>query len=351
VQRQQVVTWIDEACTAGARSAPACAVLGISPRTLQRWREHGGVKADARKQAAQRREPANKLSEPERQRLLAIANSEEFAHRPASQIVPALADRGLYLASESSFYRVLREADQLAHRGKAKAPKHRRPTPLKATAPNQLWSWDITYLATTVKGMFFYLYLIMDVYSRKIVGWEVFETESAEQAAEVFHKAYLREGIAGQPLVLHSDNGAPMKGATMLATLQRLGVMPSLSRPSVSNDNPYSEALFKTLKYHPGFPDKPFDTVGEAREWVAGFEHWYHEIHRHSGLKFVTPGQRHRGEDSAILERRTILYEAAKAQHPERWSGPIRNWQPENVVYLNPAKSIKKEDISTHKAA
>ena len=169
-------------------------MLGISPRTLQRWREHGGVKADARQQAAQGRVPANKLSEHERQRIVAVANSEAFAPMPPSQIVPALADRGLYIASESSFYRVLREADQLAHRGKAKAPKHRRPTPLKATAPNQLWSWDITYLATTVKGMFFYLYLIMDVYSRKIVGWEVFETESAEQAADVFHKAYLREG-------------------------------------------------------------------------------------------------------------------------------------------------------------
>jgi transposase InsO family protein len=346
-----VVTWVDEACAGGARLGQACAVLGISLRTLQRWREHGGLKADARKQAAQRREPANKLSELERQRILAIANSEEFAHMPASQIVPALADRGLYIASESSFYRVLREADQLAHRGKAKAPKQRRPTPLKATAPNQLWSWDITYLATTVKGVFFYLYLIMDVYSRKIVGWEVFETESAAQAAEVFQKAYLREGIAGQLLVLHSDNGAPMKGATMLATLQRLGVMPSLSRPSVSNDNPYSEALFKTLKYHPGFPDKPFDTVGEARQWVAGFEHWYDEIHRHSGLKFVTPGQRHRGEDIAVLEQRAALYEVAKAQRPDRWSGPVRDWQPENIVYLNPEKSTKKEIKETNKAA
>jgi len=345
------MTWIDEACAGGARLVQACAVLGISPRTLQRWREDGGVKADARQQAAQRRTPANKLSEYERQRMLAVANSEEFAPMPPSQIVPTLADRGLYIASESSFYRVLREADQLAHRGKAKAAKHRRPTPLKATAPNQLWSWDITYLATTIKGVFFYLYLIMDVYSRKIVGWEVFETESADQAAEVFQKAYLREGIAGQILVLHSDNGAPMKGATMLATLQRLGVMPSLSRPSVSNDNPYSEALFKTLKYHPGFPDKPFDTVCEAREWVAGFEHWYDEIHRHSGLKFVTPGQRHRGEDSAVLEQRAALYETAKAQRPERWSGSIRDWQPGNIVYLNPCKSTKKEGIHTHKAA
>ena len=346
-----MVTRVDDACAGGARLTQACSVLGISPRTLQRWREDGGVKADGRKLAAQRREPANKLCEHERQRMLAIANSEEFAPMPPSQIVPALADRGLYIASESSFYRVLREADQLAHRGKAKAPRHRRPRPLEATAPNQLWSWDITYLATTVKGMFFYLYLIMDVYSRKIVAWEVFETESAEQAATVFQKAYLREGIAGQSLTLHSDNGAPMKGATMLATLQRLGVMPSLSRPSVSNDNPYSEALFKTLKYHPGLPNKPFDNLGEAREWVAGFQHWYNEIHLHSGLKFVTPGQRHRGDDIAVLEQRTALYEVVKAQRPERWSGPIRDWQPEKIVYLNPAKSTKKEDTNTHKAA
>lgn len=347
-----MIAWIDEACVAGARLTPACRLLGISPRTLQRWRQDGEVKSDGRKEAAQQREPANKLSEQERQQILAIANSEGFAQMPPSQIVPALADRGYYIASESSFYRVLREADQLAHRGKAKAPSHCRPLPLQATAPNQLWSWDITYLATTVKGIFFYLYLIMDVYSRKIVGWEVFETESADHAAAVFRKAHLREGIAGNALVLHSDNGSPMKGATMLATLQRLGVMPSFSRPAVSDDNPYSEALFKTLKYHPGFPDKPFDSLQEAREWVAGFQHWYNEVHRHSGLKFVTPGQCHRGEDIAILEQRAALYEATKAQRPERWSGSTRDWQRERIVYLNPNKSTKKMEVkNTHIAA
>ncbi len=129
----------------------------------------------------------------------------------------------------------------------------------------------------------------MDIFSRQIVGWEVYETESAEQASRLFRKTCLREGIVGKDLVLHSDNGSPMKGATMLATLQKLGVMPSFSRPSVSNDNPYSEALFKTMKYYSGFPDKPFDCLGNAR-LVAGFQHWYNEIHRHSALKFVTPG-------------------------------------------------------------
>jgi putative transposase len=346
-----VTACIDEACAAGARQEKACGVVGISPRTLQRWRQQRELKADGRKAASRQRTPANRLSEAERQQILAIANEPEFANLPPSQIVPILADRGRYIASESSFYRVLREANQLAHRGKAKAPKHNRPAPLQATAANQLWSWDITYLATTVKGCFFYLYLIMDVYSRKIVGWEIYDTESAEHAASVFHKAHLREGVGAESLVLHSDNGSPMKGATMLATLQRLGVMPSFSRPSVSNDNPYSEALFKTLKYHPGFPDKPFESLQEAREWVAGFQQWYNEEHRHSALKFVTPAQRHRGEDLAILEQRSRLYEATRAQRPERWSNSTRNWVHEGIVFLNPNKLTEKVAQLKEKAA
>ncbi len=338
-----MITLIEQACDAGARLAPACRVLAISARTLQRWHQHGELKVDGRRQAGARRQPANKLSEHERRQILDIANGPEFAHRPPSQIVPALADRGVYLASESSFYRLLRQAHQLAHRGKAKPPTRQRPMPLQANAPNRLWSWDITYLATTIQGKFFYLYLIMDLYSRKIVGWEVFETESAEFAAQVFRTTHLREGIGAQSLVLHSDNGSPMKGATMLSTLQRLGVMPSFSRPSVSDDNPYSEALFKTLKYHPGFPDQPFDNLQQARQWGLGFQRWYNEVHHHSALKFVTPAQRHRGEDGAILQRRQALYQAAKATHPERWSGPLRNWEPVKIVYLNPGKPMKKE--------
>lgn len=263
-----------------------------------------------------------------------------------NQIVPILADQGTFVASESSFYRVLRQEDQLAHRGKAKAPQHKRPEAIEATGPNELWSWDITYLPTTIKGLFFYLYLIMDVYSRKIVGWEVHDSESTDHSTLLIRKTYLREGVAGKPLVLHSDNGSPMKGATMLATLQKLGVIPSFSRPSVSNDNAYSEALFKTLKYTSGYPDKPFDSIKQAQQWVLGFHHWYNEIHRHSALKFVTPGQRHRGEDANLLKKRSDLYNAAKENRPERWSRATRNWQHEQVVYLNPMKS----DQETRKA-
>ena len=335
--------WIDEACIAGARQLKACVVLGISPRTLQRWQEDGQVKADSRGISDVHSKPHNKLSLLEQERILEIANSQEFSHLSPNQIVPMLADRGQYVASESTFYRVLRDANQMTHRGKAKPPTRKRPLPLLANGPNQLWSWDVTYLATTVRGIFFYLYLIMDVFSRKIVGWDVYQTESADQASRVFRKSYLREGIAGDDLVLHSDNGSPMKGATMLATLQRLGVMPSFSRPSVSDDNPYSEALFKTLKYHPAFPNNPFDSLEEARGWVQEFQHWYNEVHRHSALKFVTPGQRHRKEDITILDQRHQLYEAAREAFPGRWSRTTRNWTPVETVYLNPVKPINKE--------
>ena len=346
-----MIALVNESCTAGARLAEACKILDLSARTVQRWRQNGKVKADGRKAGAQGRVPANKLTIAERDELLATANAPRFAPLAPNQIVPALADEGRYLASESSFYRMLREEKQLARRGKAKAPAHSRPPELVATAPNQLWSWDITYLGTTVKGLYFYLYLIMDLFSRKIVGWEVFAEESAEHAASVFRKAYLREGVAGHLLRLHSDNGSPMKGATMLATLQRLGVVPSFSRPSVSNDNPYSEALFKTVKYHPSFPDKPFDTLNEARQWVAGFEQWYNEKHRHSALKFVTPGQRHRGEDHEILRQRAALYLAAKAHNPERWSGNCRNWSRPEVVTLNLQKSAQDQLLLKENAA
>jgi transposase InsO family protein len=342
---------IEEACKAGARLEPACEVAGISPRTLQRWRDEQGIREDARAAAAEQRVPANRLSDGEREEIRNVVNQSEFAHLPPCQIVPALADQGRYIASESSFYRVLREAQLLEPRGNTRPPSHQRPQPFVASAPNQVWSWDITYLRTTLQGSFFYLYLIMDIFSRKIVGWEVFERECAEHAASVFHKAHLREGVQAKDLVLHSDNGAPMKGATMLATLQRLGVVPSFSRPSVSNDNPYSEALFKTLKYCPEFPSKPFEDVDAARQWVQGFVHWYNEQHRHSALKFVTPAQRHRGEDQAILQQREHLYAAAKQRHPERWSGPMRDWTPESTVLLNPGRTPKGEEVSKQKAA
>lgn len=220
---------------------------------------------------------------------------------------------------------MLREADQLRHRGKAQAPRHvAKPKGCLASGPSQVWSWDITYLATPVAGLFYRLYLVMDIYSRKIVGWEIHERETAEQAALLIKKACWAEGVAAHGLVLHSDNGAPMKGDTMLATLQRLGIMPSFSRPSVSNDNPYSESLFGTLKYTPSYPSQAFASLDAARGWVNDFVRWYNHEHRHSGIRFVTPVQRHLGLDKAILAARKGVYEAAKQKQPAAKPGTGR---------------------------
>jgi putative transposase len=202
-----------------------------------------------------------------------------------------------------------------------------------------------------VRGVFFYLYLFLDLYSRKIVGGEIDPEESAEHAAATFRTAHWREGVVAQALTLHSDNGSPMKGATLLATLQRLGVMPSFSRPSVSHDNAYSEAMFKTLKYHPGFPERPFDSLEQARTWMAGFEHWYNEQHRHSALNFVTPGQRHRGEDSELLAQRQAVYQAARCDHPERWSRATRNWEHVANVTLHSNRTTLTKERTQTKAA
>ena len=349
-EREHILQWVDDAQQAGARLEAICDQLMISARTLQCWRQGEQVPDDGR--ITRVYEPSNKLSEQEREQVLTVANAAQFAHLPPSQIVPILAERGEYIASESTFYRILRDAKQLEHRHASRpttAPHV--PEALQATAPNQLYSWDITYLPTAIKGVFFYLYLFLDVYSRKIVGWQVYEDESSDWAAEIVHDIVQREGIARDQVRLHSDNGSPMKGATMLATLQRLGIMPSFSRPSVSNDNPYSEALFKTLKYRPEYPAQPFPTLAQARQWVAGFVDWYNHKHRHSAIQFVTPAQRHAGLDAAILAHRDAVYKAAKAQRPNRWSGETRNWNPVSVVHLNPNKSRNTHTEDTPKIA
>ena len=255
----------------------ACEMLDISVRTYQRWVRDGGASSIDGRKGAQRGPPANKLSEDERAEILAVANSEEFASLPPSQIVPTLVDRGQYLASESTIYRILKAQSQQHHRGRARKPSKRVVTSHCATEPNRLWSWDITWLPVSVKGRYFYWYMVLDVFSRKIVGHEVHEAESADMAALLMRKASLSEGLAGRKVVLHSDNGSSMKGATMLATLEKLGVVPSFSRPRVSNDNAFAEALFRTCKYRPNYPRKPFDTVEEARVWTLEFVQWYQQ--------------------------------------------------------------------------
>lgn len=324
---------VAEAVRAGARLGRACEVVGVSARTLQRW-ALPGAEEDGRE--GPRRPPANKLEASERRKVVATVNAPEYRDLSPKQIVPHLADRGVYLASESTFYRVLHAEKLVAHRQRSRPPSP-RPKEHVATGPNQVWSWDITYLPASVRGTFYYLYLIEDVWSRKIVGWAVETEESMECAARLVAAAAQAEGVSPDQLVLHSDNGGPMKGSTMLATLQRLGIVPSFSRPRVSDDNPFSESLFRTLKYRPHYPSRPFASVQDARSWVTAFVHWYNTQHLHSALRFVAPGDRHAGREEDILKARRAVYERARARRPARWAKAVRNWTPIGAVALNSA--------------
>jgi len=332
---------VEEAVSEGATKVQACRIIGISSTTLTRW-EHQGFHEDLR--AGPKSPPQNKLSPEEREQVLNLACSREFRDISANQIVPLLADRGEYIASESTFHRILREEKLLNHRGPAKEPSKRyRPDVKTADGPCQVWSWDISYLRSPVRGQYYYLYLVLDVWSRKIVGWCVKESELAEHSANLIKEICITHGINRNQLILHSDNGSPMKGATMLATLRELGVATSFSRPRVSNDNPYSEALFRTLKYRPEFPSKPFASIEEAKSWVARFVDWYNHDHLHSGIRFVTPATRHAGLHKDILEKRSRVFEAARKRTPNRWSGKTRNLDPMDTVQLNPDPEVTRE--------
>jgi transposase InsO family protein len=247
--------------------------------------------------------------------------------------------------------RVLRKRDQNRRRGRARpATRRKPPASFAAKGPCQVWSRDITWLPGPVAGTVFCLCLIIDIFSRVrplprtgggtglTVGREVHDRETAEFAAQVLRRAVRAERGLTSPLVLHADNGSPVKGATMKVTMERLGVTPSFSRPRVSNDNPFSEALFRTCKHRPDWPTRSFATIEKTRARVQGFANWSNTAHRHSAIRFVTPDQRHRGEDRALPASRHQVCERARAARPERWSGRIRNRKPIGAVWLNPER-------------
>lgn len=335
--RERAVELIDEACAAGARLAPACEVLGLAARTYQRWTVTGTVGVDARP-LAERATPAHALSDAEIEQVVEACHRREHVNLAPAQIIARLLDEeGRYIASESSFYRILRRRGEQHHRGRAKPPSAPKPpTTHRADAPCQVWSWDVTWLPGPVRGAFFYLFLILDLYSRKAVGWEVYAAESAVHARTLLERTVLAQGCIGKPLILHADNGSPLKGATLLDKIHDLGIQPSHSRPRVSNDNAYSEALFRTCKYVPDYPAQGFSDLEAARAWVAGFVNWYNGEHRHSAIRYVTPNERHAGRDVELLAERRAIYQRARRANPRRWSGPIRNWNPIGSVWLNP---------------
>lgn len=338
---------VDEARADGARLKSACAELGIGTNTYRRWKAGG---EDGRPQAP-KRIPPHALTALEKAMILAVCHESDYASLPPTQIVPILLDEyDWFLASESSFYRVLAEHNENHRRGTPHSGRVGPPRRHRATGPHQLWCWDVSHLKSTVRGQFFYLYFILDVFSRKIVGGEVFSDENAHNSDIVLRKALLREGCVNNPPVVHSDNGSAMKGGTLPATLEKLGVTPSYSRPRVSNDNAYIESVFGTAKQRPEYPPKGFESLEEAQQWSLAFITWYNDEHRHSGIRYVTPADRHAGRDQDILARRRKVLEQAKQKNPGRWSTGIRDCNPVGAVWLNPEpeEQVVKEQCLAH---
>jgi transposase InsO family protein len=332
-----IIEVIDDAVSAGARLEAACREIGIASTTLTRWR---GTPANEDLRRGPRTKPTNALTATEERKAIALMTAPEHSSMSPDTLVPHLATMGIYVASQSTMYRLLRREKLLRNRGRARSRTRRRPREHVATAPNQVWAWDITFLPTVIRGRFLKLYVVLDVWSRLIVGAEAHEVEDDALAATLIERCCTEQGVRREQLVLHSDNGGAMKGNTMLAKLQQLGVMPSFSRPHVSDDNAFAESVMRTVKYHPSYPDQPFADLAAGRNWVAAFVAWYNEQHLHSGIGFVTPTQRHLGVDQEILAHRRRTYALARARRPDRWiRGNTRRWDRPDVVRLNPQTS------------
>lgn len=259
-----------------------------------------------------------RLTDTERQRVLETLISKRFRDQPVRQVWAQLLDEGTYLCSVRTMYRVLEENQAVRERrNQLRHPEYQRPE-LLATDPNQLWSWDITKLKGPHKWSYFYLYVIMDVYSRKVVGWLLADRESSTLAVELIRQSCQREGIRRDQLTVHADRGSSMRSKSVAFLLADLGVTKTHSRPYTSTDNPYSEAQFKTLKYQPDFPAR-FGSRDDARAFLRRFFDWYNHQHRHSGIGLVTPAQRHSGDDEMVYRKRQTVLAAFYQQHPERF--------------------------------
>jgi putative transposase len=289
----------------------ACKELGVPRSSLYDARQPAHL-------SAPRARPARALKTKERQAVREVLNSERFVDSAPRQVYAALLDEGVYLCSWRTMYRILDEyqevrerRDQLTH------PAYAKPE-LLATGPNQLWSWDITKLLGPAKWTYFYLYVILDVFSRYVVGWMIAEREAASLAETLIAETCIKQGIQRDQLTLHADRGSSMRSKPVALLLSDLGVTKTHTRPYTSNDNPYSEAQFKTLKYRPDFPDR-FGSVADARGWAQPFFQWYNHDHYHTGLNLMTPAMVHYGLAETVRARRTQVLHAAYATHPERF--------------------------------
>jgi putative transposase len=292
-----------------------CATLGFPRSTLYRLR-HPAAATPARLQEP--RSSPRALSATEKTTVREVLNSERFADLAPRQVYGTLLDEGEYYCSISTMYRILGEQGEVNERRQQRThPTYTRPE-LLATGPNQVWSWDITWLRGPGKWQHFYLYVILDIFSRYVVGWLLAEVEAADLAEQLIGETCRKQGIQRDQLTLHADRGAPMTAQAVAQLLEELGVTKSHSRPHTSDDNPFSEAQFKTLKYRPDYPER-FESLADAREWVTAFFDWYNNEHRHSSLGLMTPAAVHWGLDRRLTLQRQQVLQTAYAAHPERF--------------------------------
>jgi putative transposase len=312
---------------------PACAIFGVARATVYRRRRPRVVQARPR--------PARALSEAERAEVLGVLCSERFVDASPGQVHATLLEEGMYLASESTMYRILRSQRSVRERRAVRRhPSYARPE-LVARAPNQVWTWDITKVRGPDRRVWFHLYVIIDIYSRYVVGWMLAATESASLAERFIAETLEKQGVASGTLTLHSDRGTSMRSRTVAEMLDDLGVTKSHSRPRTSNDNPFSESQFKTMKYCPFFPGR-FASVADGREFFRLFFGWYNEEHHHSGIAMLTPAVVHAGRVDDVLGARQAALDAAHAAHPERFvHGAPRAQRPPAEVWINrPAAQV-----------
>lgn len=319
----------------GARLFKACEVLELSVSTFRRWKS--GATQDRRKGACKR--VPRKLSREEQDLIIQTCCSHEYKDSNPYEIHASLLDKGTYIASVSSFYRVLKKNNLIHHRRNTKPCKsHKRPEEKIATGPNQVWCWDITWIKTDIRGLYLYAYVIIDIWDRSIVKWSIHDREDDALAQELFQKAFRDTGYPN--VFIHSDNGNPMKGATLMALFYDLGIANGYSRPRISNDNPFIESWFKSLKYDVAYPGK-FSGIDAARQWFTDFVHAYNTRHSHSGLYFITPGQMRNGEYESIAENRNRVMKEAYRKTPHRWSQKVKQLPDKHLVVLNPSADTR----------
>ena len=295
-----------------AGAARSCNALAVPRASYYRWRR------PAAPRATERRRPPRALAPSEQQQMLALLDSPRFIDAAPREVYATLLDEGAYLCSPRTMYRLLAPRGEVRERrDQLRPPQYQKPE-LLATGPNQVWSWDITKLLGPQKWTYFYLYVLLDIFSRYVVGWLLAHRESAVLARQLLEASLAKEGVAPGQVIVHSDRGGPMTSKTVAQLYADLGVIQSLSRPHVSNDNPYSEAHFKTLKYRPGFPER-FGAIQDARARCRDFFAWYNLEHRHSGIGLITPHALHRGHHHEILAARRAVLDTARDRHPDRF--------------------------------